>query len=50
MMAFSGVRNSWLMLAKKALFAWFASWATASACSVSAKRRAFWIAVPRGMT
>ncbi len=46
MIAFIGVLISWLIVARKALFAWLASSASCRASWVSRKRRAFWMATP----
>ena len=45
MTAFIGVRISWLIVARKLLFASFACSADLRDSSASAKRRAFWIAI-----
>ena len=45
MIAFIGVRISWLIAARNALFASLACSAASRASSASAKRRAFWIAI-----
>ncbi len=43
--AFMGVRISWLIVARNALFASLAASAAARACWASLKSRAFWIAI-----
>ena len=43
-MALSGVRNSWLMLARKLDFVWLAASAASRAEARSENRRAFWMA------
>ena len=45
MIAFIGVRISWLIAARNALFAWLASSAASRASWASAKSRAFSIAI-----
>ena len=45
MTAFIGVRISWLIVARKALFASLAASAAARASCVSLNRRTFWIAI-----
>ena len=45
MTAFIGVRISWLMVARNALFASFAASAAARASCVALNKRAFWIAI-----
>ncbi len=45
MIAFIGVRISWLMAARKVLLAWLACSAASCAARPSSKRRAFWMAI-----